>query len=186
MAKKNGLHGVWIQLLIAGSASLLFGGMIFIIPEISLPDFLWVRAVYMLIKGISLVVVVFRAKGKKAYWNFLLSYEILSIIASLAAAYYPVLSIFILGFIVSISLLLSGILQIVISFYLPREVHRRALLVGSGIITLLAGGYIYIVPKIDADTILVLFGIDLLALGFFLISLSFAVRKLGYLETESL
>ena len=183
---KNAIHGIWIQLLVAGSASLLFGAMIFIIPEISLPEFLWVRAIYMLIKGVSLVIVVFRAKGKKPYWNFLLCYELLSIIASIAAAYYPVISIFILGFIVSISLLLSGILQIVISFYLPREVHRRAFLVGSGIITLLAGGYIYFVSKIDADTILALLGIDLLALGFFLVSLSLAVRKLGYLETENL
>jgi len=183
---KNALHGVWIQLLIAGSASFLFGGMIFVLPEISLPDFLWVRAVYMLIKGISLVMVVFRAKGKKPYWNLLLSYELLSIIASLAAAYYPVISIFILGFIVSISLLLSGILQVVISFYLPREVHRRGFLVTSGIITLLAGGYIYIVPKIDANTILVLLAIDLLALGIFLISLSFSVRKLRFLEVEKL
>ena len=183
---KNALHGVWIQLLVAGSASLLFGGMIFVLPEISLPDFLWVRAVYMLIKGASLVIVVFRAKGKKPYWNLLLCYELLSIIASLAAAYYPVISIFILGFIVSISLLLSGILQIVISFYIPREVHRRGFLIASGIITLLAGGYIYIIPKIDTNTILLLLAIDLLTLGFFLISLSFAVRKLGFLETEKL
>jgi len=101
-------------------------------------------------------------------------------VASIVAIRYPEISIVILSFIVSINLLISGILQIVVAFYLPREVHRRVLLVASGIITILAGLYIYIVPRVSSGAILILFAIDLLTLGFFLISLSLAVRKIAY------
>jgi len=178
--KEKYFNRVWVPLLTAGISAFIFGVAICIFQEIPLISFLWLRATYMLIKGISLTIVIFRAKGKESWWDLLLCFELVSMVASIVAIRYPEISIVILSFIVSINLLISGILQIVVAFYLPREVHRRVLLVASGIITILAGLYIYIVPRVSSGAILILFAIDLLTLGFFLISLSLAVRKIAY------
>ena len=171
---------VWIPLLTAGITSLVFGITVCVFREIPLISFLWLRAIYMFIKGISLTIVIFRAKGKETWWDFLLCFELVSMVASIVATRYPEISIIILSFIVSINLLISGILQLVVAFYLPRAVHRKWGMVATGVITLLAGMYIYIIPKVSSATILILFAIDLLALGLFLLSLSLAVRKLAY------
>lgn len=176
--EQNTLHRTWIPLLIAGLASLIFGAAIFAIPAISLMSFLWVRAAYMVIKGLALTIVVLRAKRKESYWDFLLCFELMSIVASIVAASYSGISTYILGFIISINLLLSGIIQVVMAFRLPREVHRRGLLIASGAITFLAGIYIYTIERISADAILILLAIDSFALGYFFISVSLAVRKM--------
>src|SRR5689334_18474989 len=159
---------VWIQLLVAGISSLTFGSVIFVFPAITLDTFLWLRAGYMLIKGISLAIVVWQAKGKEPFWDFLLCFELMSIVISLLTVRYPEISIVILGFFVSTNLIISGIVQIVVAFYLPREVHRKLWLFSSGAITILAGLYIYLGPRVNSNTILFLFAFDLLALGFFL------------------
>ena len=171
---------VWVQLLIAGIASLAFGTTIFLFPDISLESFLWLRALYMFIKGVSLAIVVWQAKGKEPFWDFLLCFELMSIVISLLTVRYPEISIVILGFFVSVNLIISGIVQVVVAFHLPREVHRKLWLIASGTITVLAGLYIYVGPRVSSNAILFLFAIDLLTLGFFFISLSLAVRKLAY------
>src|SRR5689334_21061528 len=169
---------VWIQLLVAGISSLTFGSVIFVFPAITLESFLWLRALYMFIKGVSLAIVVWQAKGKEPFWDFLLCFELMSIVISLLTVRYPEISIVILGFFVSVNLIISGIVQVVVAFHLPREVHRKLWLIASGTITVLAGLYIYVGPRVSSNAILFLFAIDLLTLGFFFISLSLAVRKI--------
>ena len=174
---KNTLHRVWLEMLIAGLSALIFGAVILVFPAIPLSSLILVFAGYMVIKGLSLSIGAWLAKRKESYWSFLFWYGILNTTTGVIAARYPNITILILGFIVALNLLLSGILQIVVAFHLRKEVPGDGWLIISGGITLVAGVYIYIMPRVSSTAILFLVAIASLVLSIFLISLSLAAKN---------
>jgi uncharacterized membrane protein HdeD (DUF308 family) len=174
---KNTLHRVWIEILIAGLSAFLFGVAILVFSTMPLFILLWVFAIYMFIKGLSLSIGAARTKRKESYWHFLLAYGIVNIVTGIVSANYPNVTILILGFIVSINLLFSGILQLIMAFHLRKEIPREGWLIVSGSITLSAGAYIYIMPRVSSTTILFLVAVGSLVLSVYLVTLSIAARN---------
>jgi uncharacterized membrane protein HdeD (DUF308 family) len=127
---------------------------------------------YIIIKGITISIGALQTRQEERHWLFLLFYGIQNILTGILTLVFPVPTLFILGFIVSINLLVSGILQMMIAYHLRKEVKGISWLVFSGIVAATAGAYIYIVPRVSAPTILELIAISGLLLGTFLISLS--------------
>jgi uncharacterized membrane protein HdeD (DUF308 family) len=171
------LHRIWVEILISGLVSLFFGIAVFAFPSIPLSSFIWVFAIYMFIKGFFLSVGAMLTKSSESYWHFLFGYGILNIITGVVAARYPDITIVILGFIVSINLLLSGMLQLIVAFHLRKEVKGDAWLVVSGVIALMAGAYIYFIPRISTKDIFLLIAIAAIVVSIFLISLAIAAKK---------
>jgi uncharacterized membrane protein HdeD (DUF308 family) len=169
---KKILHKAWVHLFMAGTISFLFGIVILFIPEIPLLTLIELFAAYMLMKGLALVLGAWRARKEDNYWLFLLSYGVLNIITGIVAYKYVQITLIILGFIVSFNLLISGILQIVMAIHLHKEIRRADWLILSGAITLIAGTYIYFIPRIGALTIFYLIAGAALVLSIFLILLS--------------
>ena len=174
---KNTLHRVWFEMLVAGLSALIFGVVILVFPAMSLSSLILAFAGYMITKGLSLSVGAWLTKRKESYWRFLFWYGILNTITGVIAARYPDITILILGFIVAVNLLLSGILQIVVAFHLRKEVPGDGWLIISGSITLVAGVYIYIMPRVSSTAILFMVAIASLVLSIFLISLSLAAKN---------
>jgi len=174
---KNTLYRVWIEILIDGLSAFLFGVAILAFSAMPLFMLIWVFTFYMFIKGLSLSIGAWRTKGKELYWHFLFSYGILNIVTGVISANYPHLTLLILGFIVSINLLLSGILQLVMAFHLRKEIAREGWLIVSGGITLTAGVYIYIMPRVSSTAILFLVAVASLVSSVFLVVLSVAAKN---------
>jgi uncharacterized membrane protein HdeD (DUF308 family) len=168
---KKALHKARVALLISGISSLVFGMIALIIP-IPLLFLVELFAGYIIIKGITVSIGALQTRQEEKHWLFLLCYGIQNILTGILTLVFPVSTLFILGFIVSINLLVSGILQIMIAYQLRKEVKGIAWLVFSGIIATTAGAYVYIIPRINAPMILDLIAISGLLLGTFLISLS--------------
>src|SRR4030095_2835247 len=174
---KNTLHQVWIEILIAGLSAFFFGMAILAFSVMSLATLIWVFAFYMFIKGLSLSIGAGRTKRKESYWHFLLAYGIVNIVTGIVAANFPNVTILILGFIVSINLLFSGIVQIIMAFHLRKDIPRDGWLMVSGGVTLTAGAYIYIMPRVSSTTILFLVAVASLVLSIYLVTLSIAARN---------
>jgi len=174
---KNTLHRVWIEILIAGLSAFLFGVAILAFSAMPLFTLIWAFAFYMFIKGLSLSIGAGRTKRKESYWHFLLAYGIVNMVTGIVSANYPNLTILILGFIVSVNLLFSGILQLIMAFHLRKEIPREGWLIVSGGITLTAGVYIYIIPRVSSTTILFLIAVASLVLSVYLVLLSIAARN---------
>ena len=174
---KNTLHRVWIEILIAGLSAFLFGVAILAFSEMPLVMLISVFAFYMFIKGLSLSIGAGRTKRKESYWHFLLAYGIINMVTGVISANYTHITILIFGFIVSINLLLSGILQLVLAFHLRKEIPREGWLIVSGGITLTAGAYIYIMPRVSSTAILFLVAVASLALSVYLVTLSVAAKN---------
>jgi uncharacterized membrane protein HdeD (DUF308 family) len=174
---KNTLHRAWIEILISGLSAFLFGVAILAFSAMPLLMLIWVFAFYMFIKGLSLSIGAGRTKRKESYWHFLLAYGIVNIVTGIVSANYPHITILILGFIVSINFLLSGILQLGMAFHLRKEIPRESWLIVSGGITLTAGVYIYIMPRVSSTAILFLVAVASLVLSVSLVALSLAAKN---------
>jgi uncharacterized membrane protein HdeD (DUF308 family) len=168
----NTLHKASIYLLIAGISSLLFGIVTLADSDMSLSFLIRLFAAFMVVKGLSLSAGALRTCREDSHWGFLLAYGIVNIITGIAAFLYPDTTLIILGFIVSVNMLIGGILQIVMAIHVHKEIKQGIWLIFSGIITLVAGLYIYMIPRIEAITILYLIAISGLISAIFLISLS--------------
>jgi uncharacterized membrane protein HdeD (DUF308 family) len=169
---KNTLHKAWVHLFISGVTSFLFGIVILLITDIPLLTLIDLFAAYMLIKGLALVLGAWKGRKEDAYWLFLLSYGVLNILTAIVAYRYTQITMIILGFIVSINLLVSGILQIVMAIHLHKEIRRADWLILSGLITLVAGVYVFYIPRLEPLTILYFIAGAALILSIFLILLS--------------
>ncbi|HET6996546.1 MAG TPA: DUF308 domain-containing protein [Chitinophagaceae bacterium] len=169
---KKTLYKARIHLLISGICSLSFGVVVLAFPFLHLLSLLWLFAGYMLLKGLALSLGAWRNRKAENHWMFLMAYGILNIVTGVIARVYPDITLLLLGFIVSINLLVGGVLQIIMAIHLHKEIKETVWLVLSGIITLTAGLYIYLVPRIGATTILYLIAASALAISIFLIALS--------------
>jgi len=174
---KYTLHCAWVELLIAGLSSLLFGITVLAFHSIPLLTLIWIFAAYMIIKGLSLSIGSWKTKRKESYWSFLFWYGILNVMTGVVTSQYPGITILILGFIVSVNLLLSGLLQIIMAFHLYKEVRGVGWLIISGSTTLIAGMYIYIIPRVSQTTILSLIAVASTLLSIFMISLSLSAKN---------
>lgn len=174
---KKTLHKAWVHLFISGMTSFLFGVVILLIPDIPLLVLIDLFAAYMLVKGLALVLGAWKARKEDAYWLFLLSYGVLNILTGIVAYRYTSITLIILGFIVSVNLLVSGILQILMAIHLHREIRRADWLILSGLITLVAGVYIFYIPRLEPLTILYLIAGAALILSIFLILLSLKASR---------
>jgi uncharacterized membrane protein HdeD (DUF308 family) len=156
---KNTLHHAWVHLLIAGLTALTFGITVIVFPSISLFNLIIVFAAYMILKGFAIAIGALETKDLEPYWSFLLWYGILNILTGITAAVYPLITMIILGFIVSVNLIIGGILQIIIAIYIRKEIRGEGWLLLSGVVTSTAAIYIYTIPRIDNMKILFLIAI---------------------------
>ena len=169
---KKTLHKARVALLIAGISSLVFGMITLLFRSIPLLFLVELFAGYIIINGFTISVGALQTRQEERSWLFLLCYGIQNILMGIVTLVFPVPTLLILGFIVSINLLISGILQIMIAYHLRKEVKGISWLVLSGIVATTAGAYIYMIPRVSNPIILDLIAIARLLLGIFLISLS--------------
>ena len=169
---KKILHKAWAHLFISGISSLFFGIVILVFPTIPLLSLVWLFAAYVIMKGLALTMGAWQNRHEGTHWVFLLWYGILNLITGITTSVFPGVTLLILGFILSMNLLMSGILQIIMAFHLHREIKGAGWLIFSGAIATIAGIYIYLIPRIGALTILYLLAIAAIVLSVFLISLS--------------
>ena len=170
------LHKVWVHLFIAGLSGLIFGIVALTVTPLSLLVLVRLFAGYMILKGTAIILGAWQIRKADTYWEALIGYGLLNIITGIVALKYPAITLIIFGFIVSINLLVGGVLKIVMAIHLHNEIVGRAWLILSGGITLIAGAYIYLIPRIKAEAILLFVAISGLILGIFLISLSLKAR----------
>jgi uncharacterized membrane protein HdeD (DUF308 family) len=184
---KKALHKARVALLISGASSVLFGLIVLTFP-IPLLYLVELFAGYIIIKGFTISIGALQTRHEERHWLFLLCYGIQNVLTGIVTLVFPVPTLFILGFIVSINLLVSGTLQIMIAYQLRKEIKGAGWLVFSGIIATSAGAYVYIIPRINASTILALIAISGLLLGTFLISLSLKTaswhKEMGQTRTQ--
>lgn len=168
------ISGNWWALLLRGIAALLFGLAALFWPGITLYVLIIFFGAYALVDGIFAVVAGIRGSGGRR-WVFLAE-GVLGILAGAIALFYPGMTAFVLVFVISFWAILTGLLRIVMAFWLRREIENEWLMVLSGVLSVLFGVLLAVIPGAALLTLVWIVGIYELILGVALIFLGFEVR----------
>jgi uncharacterized membrane protein HdeD (DUF308 family) len=112
-------------LFIAGISSLLFGTLTLAFPAFPFLSLIGLFASYIIIKGFAISIGAWQTRQEEEHWLYLLFYGALNILTGIIALVYPILTLLILGFIVSVNLFLCGVLQIMIAYHLRKGLRNR-------------------------------------------------------------
>ena len=174
---KQILHRAWRHLLVTGICSLLFGILALVWPAISLFTLIWMFAAFIIIQGIVIMVGALQSRKDEKNWWLLLLYGLLCVATGVVAGLYPGLTTIILGFIISVNFLLSGILQIVMAIQLRKEIKGEGWLIISGLLLAAAGIYLLLIPGGGALAMLWVIAVAAIAFGIFYIMLALKARS---------
>jgi uncharacterized membrane protein HdeD (DUF308 family) len=168
------VSGNWWALLLRGIAALLFGLAALFWPGITLYVLIIFFGAYALVDGIFAVVAGIRGSGGRR-WVFLAE-GVLGILAGAVALFYPGMTAVVLLYVISFWAILTGLLRIVMAFWLRREIENEWLMVLSGVLSVLFGILLAVIPGAALLTLVWIVGIYELILGVALIILGFEVR----------
>src|SRR5258706_7994300 len=183
---KKTLHKARVHLFVSGIYSLLFGTLVLAFPSMPLLSLVRLFSGYTFLKGIALSIGAGQNRREETHWLFLLGYGILNVATGVIAFVSPNVTLILLGFIASVNLLMGGILQVIMAIHLHREIRQAGWLIFSGIITIVAGFYIYLMPRIDALTILHLIAGAAILVSNFLVSLSWKAARWRHSAPEQI
>ncbi len=166
----------WWALALRGVIGVLFGLTALFHPGSTIAILLTFFGAYILVNGIFTLVAAFRFSSQDERWGTLLVAGILGIlIGGLVMADPNALAKFIV-YIVAAWAVVSGIMEIVAAVRLRREVANETLLLLTGILSLLLGIALFIMPSAGIRATGWLIGIYALLFGFLQLGLAWRLR----------
>jgi uncharacterized membrane protein HdeD (DUF308 family) len=167
----------WWMLALRGVFAILFGLVALLFPRIALQAFIYVFAAYAIVDGIVAIVNSIRERGSLNRWVWVLVEGILSVVAGIVAFAVPGLTALVLLYFVAAWAVLTGIAEIVAAFAIRERVSREWALGLAGVLSILFGIILFILPGVGLLTILWLVGVYAILFGILFIVRAFQMRS---------
>ncbi|WP_108482027.1 HdeD family acid-resistance protein [Oceaniglobus ichthyenteri] len=169
----------WWVLLVRGIAAILFGVSAFIWPGLTLSVLVLLFGAFVLADGLIGVVDAVRSRGESENWWLALIEGVLGIIVGLLALFMPGTTAFVLLAFVAVWSIIGGLLRIVAAIQLRKMIEGEWMLILSGLISVLFGIAILVLPHAGLVSIAWLIGFWAVAFGFLFVLLAFRLRKVA-------
>jgi uncharacterized membrane protein HdeD (DUF308 family) len=169
------LAGNWWALLVRGIAAVLFGLAALFWPGLTLFVLIVFFGAYALVDGILALVAGIRGTGGGRR-GLLLAEGVLGVLAGLVAFFWPGMTALVLLYVIAAWAIFTGILKVVMAISLRQELENEWLMVVSGVLSVLFGAILAVLPGVGLLSLVWLVGIYALIFGIALIILGFRVR----------
>jgi uncharacterized membrane protein HdeD (DUF308 family) len=164
----------WWALLLRGIAAVLFGLAALFWPGLTLFVLIVFFGAYALVDGILAIVAGIRgSEGRR--W-LLLAEGVLGVLAGLITFFWPGMTALFLLFVISAWAIFTGLLKVVMAIFFRREVENAWLMGLSGVLSVLFGVILAVLPGAGLLSLVWLIGIYALIVGVVLIVLGFSMR----------
>ena len=164
----------WWALLLRGIAAVLFGLAALFWPGLTLFVLIVFFGAYTLVDGIFAIVAGIRGSGGRRW--LLLAEGVLGVLVGLIAFFWPGMTALVLLYVIAAWAISTGILKVVMAIWLRRELENEWLLVLSGVLSVLFGVILAVLPGVGLLSLVWLVGVYALIFGVALIVLGFRVR----------
>jgi uncharacterized membrane protein HdeD (DUF308 family) len=168
------LAGTWWALLLRGMAAVLFGLAALFWPGLTLFVFIVFFGAYALVDGILAIVAGIR--GSEGSRWLLLAEGVLGVLAGLVAFFWPGMTALVLLFVISAWAIFTGLLKVVMAIAFRRKIENEWLMGLSGVLSVLFGVVLGVLPGVGLLSLVWLVGIFALIFGLALIVLGFRTR----------
>lgn len=167
----------WI--IVRGVVAVLLGIWSFVWPGVTLGALVIMWGAFALVDGVTALMAAWRMRdGSGPFWALLLA-GLAGVCAAAVTLVMPGLTALVLALLIGAWAIAVGIFQIVAAIRLRKVIEGEFWLGLSGVVSLLFGGYVFMVPGAGAlaliwtiGTFAILFGVLLIGLGFRLRSIA--------------
>lgn len=169
--------GHWWALAVRGGIAILFGLAALLRPGIALEALILLFGAYVLVDGVFSVVGVFGgARGDMPRWLQLLE-GVVGILVGLITFVFPVITAFLLYFLIIIWAIVTGLAEIATAIRLRQEITGEWALILSGAISILFAIVLLFSGAIGVFTLVWVIGIYAIIFGVLLLITAFQVRS---------
>jgi uncharacterized membrane protein HdeD (DUF308 family) len=166
----------WWALALRGLLAVLFGFAALLLPLDSLEAVGRLFGVYAILEGVLVILTGIR---RTRYSGVLLAEGASGIVAGLIALAWPSITAIVLLYVVAIWALLSGVAEMIAAVALRREIEGEWALFLVGVLSVILGVVMAVLPGVGLLSLVWLVGLYALAVGVALIVLALRVRGLG-------
>ncbi|MGH3148616.1 MAG: HdeD family acid-resistance protein [Rubrobacter sp.] len=167
--------GNWWALLLRGIAAVLFGLAALFWPGPTLFVLIFMYGAFVLVDGVFAIVAGIRAGRSQRRW-LLMAEGVLSLLAGLIVLAWPGMSALLMLYVIAFWAILGGVLRIVEAISLRREIDNEWTLVLSGVLSIVLGVVLAVLPGVGLLSLAWMIGIFALGVGATFIVLAFKVR----------
>lgn len=168
----------WWLLALRGLAAILFGALAFMWPGITLLGLVLLFGGYALANGILSFALAFKSRRQR--WSLIFG-GIISIIAALITFFVPGITALGLVLLIAAFAIANGITEIAAAIRLRKVITNEWLLVLAGILSIVFGILLSLMPGAGALVLVFWIGAWMIAIGILLLVLAFRVRSWGEL-----
>lgn len=173
------LHGLaknWWALLLRGIASIVFGVLAFAWPGITILSLVILYGAYALVDGVfALYAGISGNSGASSRW-WMAIVGIAGILAGLYAFFLPGPAALILVTLIAAWAVVSGVFEIIGAIRLRKEIDNEWMLILHGLLTLLFGVVLFVMPGAGAVAMIWVIGAYAIAAGIILSALAFKLK----------
>jgi uncharacterized membrane protein HdeD (DUF308 family) len=164
----------WWTLLLRGIVAVLFGLAALFWPGLTLLVLIVFFGAFVVVDGVVAIVAGIWGTGGRRW--LLLAEGVLGVLAGLIAFFYPGMTALVLLYVIAAWAILTGILRVVLAISSRREVENAWLLVLSGVLSVIFGVILAVLPGVGLLSLVWLIGIYAVIVGVVLIVLAFRMR----------
>jgi len=167
----------WWALALRGLAAVLFGLAALFWPGLVLAVLIVLFGAYALVDGVLALIAAFRSSGRGARRGLLLIEGVIGILFGLIALLWPDLTALALLYLFALWVILGGIARIFMAIMLRREIENEWSIGLSGVLYVILGIFLILLPGAGLLAYTWLIGLFALAVGIILIFYAFRVRR---------
>ena len=177
--------GHWWALALRGGIAILFGLAALLRPGIALEALILLFGAYVLVDGVFSIVGVFGgARGGMPRWLLFLE-GVAGIVVGLIAFAIPGLAAVVLLYLIAAWAIVTGVAEISTAIRLRREITGEWALIVSGVLSILFGVVLAVLPGVGILSLVWLVGIYAVVFGVLLLITAFRVRALHQNEGDA-
>lgn len=163
--------------LFGAALSIVFGAAMIFASYISVTVLLYVFAAYLIISGVSNSIHVFRIIDDKKKKNHLLFRNGFLVLSGILLMIIPGISAIILFYIIGIWFVVTGLTEMLLSYYYKRRMQYPLFVILVGVLTVLFGIFVILFPKTGTLVLAWIIGIGFIIWGMGTMIYAFIFRK---------
>jgi uncharacterized membrane protein HdeD (DUF308 family) len=168
------LTAYWWALLFRGIAAVLFGLAALFWPGLTLFTLIVFFGAYTFVDGVFAIVTGIRGSGGRRW--LLLADGVLGVLVGLIAFFSPGVTALVLLYVIAVWAVLTGVLKVIMAIWLRREIDNEWTMALSGVLWVLLGVVLAVLPGVGLLSLSWLIGVFALGAGLTFLVLAFRVR----------